>query len=169
MNYIHFPPSIILLLFYLNHNVRYSKRLSHRFSSYSLSSLCDLLVRRFFAEIPAVNIVEEGASAAAPAAEKAVVSTAKAADSSMKMVVEQPKMQSMAPKVAKEQPKKKRSTVRPFLYGCAFAMVAGYFFVYQQIWNSAHQMEQALADIRVDTYERLDRMSERVSELESKI
>ena len=86
------------------------------------------------------------------------------------MVVEQPKkMQSMVPKVAKEQPKKKRSTVRPFLYGCAFAMVAGYFFVYQQIWNSAHQMEQALADIRVDTYERLDRMSERVSELESKI
>ena len=48
-------------------------------------------------------------------------------------------------------------------------MVAGYFFVYQQIWKSAQQMEQALADIRVDTYERLDRMSERVSELESKI
>ena len=126
-------------------------------------------MRRFFAETPVVNIVEEGSSAAAPAAEKAVVSTAKAADSSLKMVVEQPKMQPVAPKVAKEQPKTKRSTVRPFLYGFAFAMVAGYFFVYQQIWKSAQQMEQALADIRVDTYERLDRMSERVSELESKI
>ena len=126
-------------------------------------------MRRLFAETPVVNIVEEGASAAAPAAEKAVASTAKAADSSLKMVVEQPKTQSVAPKVAKEQPKTKRSTVRPFLYGCAFAMVAGYFFVYQQIWKSAQQMEQALADIRVDTYDRLDGMSERVSELESKI
>lgn len=126
-------------------------------------------MRRLFAETPVVNIVEEGSSAVAPAAEKAIVSTAKAADSSLKMVVEQPKTQPVAPKVAKEQPKTKRSTVRPFLYGCAFAMVAGYFFVYQQIWKSAQQMEQALADIRVDTYERLDRMSERVSELESKI
>lgn len=126
-------------------------------------------MRRLFGETPVVNIVEEGSSAVAPAAEKATVSTAKAADSSLKMVVEQPKTQPVAPKVAKEQPKTKRSTVRPFLYGCAFAMVAGYFFVYQQIWKSAQQMEQALADIRVDTYERLDRMSERVSELESKI
>lgn len=126
-------------------------------------------MRRLFAETPVVNIVEEGSSAVAPAAEKATVSTAKAADSSLNMVVEQPKTQPVAPKVAKEQPKTKRSTVRPFLYGCAFAMVAGYFFVYQQIWKSAQQMEQALADIRVDTYERLDRMSERVSELESKI
>ena len=37
------------------------------------------------------------------------------------------------------------------------------------IVESEIHMKQALADIRVDTYERLDRMSERVSELESKI
>ena len=120
--------------------------------------------------MPVVNIVEEGAAAAAaPAAEKAAVSTAKVANSTLKTTAEQVKAQSVPPKVAKELPKKKRSTLRPFLYGCAFAIIAGYFFVYRQIWSSAHQMEQALADISVDTYERLDSVKERVSEVESKL
>ena len=126
-------------------------------------------MRRLFSEVPIVNVVESKAVATAPAAGKAVPASVKAAESSMKTVVEQSQSQIAAAKVAKEAPKKKRSTIRPFLYGCAFALVAGYYFVYQQIWNSAHQMEQALADISVDTYERLDRMSERVSELELKL
>ena len=73
------------------------------------------------------------------------------------------------PKVEKETPKKKKSSFRPFLYGCVFTVIAGYFFVYQQIWKSAHQMEQALADVSVDISDSVENLDHRVKRLEAEI
>lgn len=72
-----------------------------------------------------------------------------------------------APKTEKEEPKKKRSSFRPFLYGCVCTILAGYYYVYRQIWKSAHQMEQAIADISVDVSENVDHLEQRVTRLES--
>ena len=48
-------------------------------------------------------------------------------------------------------------------------MIAGYFFVYQQIWKSANQMEQTLADVSVDVSDSMDRIEQRIERLEKNV
>ena len=64
---------------------------------------------------------------------------------------------------------KKKSSFRPFLYGCTFTAIAGYFFLYKQIWKSANQMEQALADVSVDIAEKQDKLEQRLNRIEVKM
>lgn len=71
------------------------------------------------------------------------------------------------PKEKKEQQKTKKSSFRPFMYGCVITILAGYYYVYRQIWKSAHQMEQSIADLNVDVSEKVDHLNQRVARLES--
>lgn len=64
---------------------------------------------------------------------------------------------------------KKKSSFRPFLYGCTFTAIASYFFLYQQIWKSANQMEQSLADISVDIADKQDNLEQRLNRIEMKM
>lgn len=92
-----------------------------------------------------------------------------AAEPEVVKVTETPKPIEPTPKVEKEIPKKNKSSFKPFLYGCLFTVIAGYFFVYQQIWKSAHQMEQALADVSVDISDNVENLDQRVKKLEAKV
>ena len=117
-----------------------------------------MIAKRFFADAPVVKIVSEQASKTVALAESEAVK-----------VTETVKPVEPTPKVEKETPKKKKSSFRPFLYGCVFTVIAGYFFVYQQIWKSAHQMEQALADVSVDISDNVDNLEQRVKRLEAEV
>ena len=121
-------------------------------------SNCFLLsiARRCFSEGAVVKIVSDEI----PKAVSTVNNTTVRVEEPTKPVKEQPK-------VEKEAPKKKRSSFRPFLYGCAATIIAGYFYLYKQIWKSAHQMEQTIADISVDISETTDHLEQRVARLES--
>lgn len=116
------------------------------------------IAKRFFTDAPVVKIVSEQASKTVALAEPEAVK-----------VTETAKPVEPNPKVEKETPKKKKSSFRPFLYGCVFTVIAGYFFVYQQIWKSAHQMEQALADVSVDISDSVENLDQRVKRLEAEI
>lgn len=101
--------------------------------------------------------------------EQAVKSVAAKAPETVK-VTESVKPAQSEPKVEKEAPKKKKkSSFKPFLYGCLFTVIAGYFFVYQQIWKSANQMEQTLADVSVDVSDSMDRIEQRIERLEKNV
>lgn len=100
--------------------------------------------------------------------EQAIKSVAAKAPETVK-VTESVKPAQSEPKVEKEAPKKKKSSFKPFLYGCLFTVIAGYFFVYQQIWKSANQMEQTLADVSVDVSDSMDRIEQRIERLEKNV
>lgn len=118
----------------------------------------DSIAKRFFADAPIVKIIDE----------QAVKSVAAKAPETVK-VTESVKPAQSEPKVEKEAPKKKKSSFKPFLYGCLFTVIAGYFFVYQQIWKSANQMEQTLADVSVDVSDSMDRIEQRIERLEKNV
>ena len=118
----------------------------------------DSIAKRFFADAPIVKIIDE----------QAVKSVAAKAPETVKMT-ESVKPAQSEPKVEKEAPKKKKSSFKPFLNGCLFTVIAGYFFVYQQIWKSANQMEQTLADVSVDVSDSMDRIEQRIERLEKNV
>ena len=70
-------------------------------------------------------------------------------------------------KVENKQAKTKKGFFRPFMYGCVITILAGYYYVYRQIWKSAHQMEQSIADMNVDISEKVDHLNQRVTRLDS--
>ena len=117
------------------------------------STLC--ITKRLFAESSVVKIVS---------------------DDTVKIITTEPPV---APETKKADEKvndkkntsneKKKSSFRPFLYGCTFTAIAGYFFLYKQIWKSANQMEQALADVSVDIPEKQDKLEQRLNRVEAKM
>lgn len=99
--------------------------------------------------------------------EQAVKSVASKESETIKIVESATVPESKVP-VEKDGPKKEKSSFRSFLYGSVFTVIAGYFFVYQQIWKSARQMEQSLADISVDITEKLDLLDESTTDIENR-
>ena len=129
-----------------------------------------LLVRN--AKVVRTNFIAKRCFSEAAAVENAGNAIAKAAAASQSTVIkieDTPKPVKEAPKVEKEEPKKKKSSFRPFLYGSVFTVLLGYFFVYRQIWSSAHQMEQVIADISVDSSDKIDNLEQRVARLEHRM
>lgn len=114
------------------------------------------LAKRCFSESTVVKIVADEAPKAVSTAQNTTIK-----------VEESAKPAKETPKAEKQEPKKKKSGFRPFLYGCVCTVIVGYFFVYNQIWKSAHQMEQSIADISVDVSENVDHLEQRVARLES--
>ena len=129
-----------------------------------------LLVRNI--KVVHTNSIAKRCFSEATAVENAGNAIAKAAAASQSTIIkieDTPKPVKEAPKVEKEEPKKKKSSFRPFLYGSVFTVLLGYFFVYRQIWNSAHQMEQVIADISVDSSDKIDNLEQRVARLEHRM
>ena len=125
-------------------------------------------MRRLFSETPVVKIVDNEAAQAGTVTKISASSAGKSAEKPLEKMVNAPKVEKEIPKTENVTPKKKRSVVKPFLFGCVVTLISGYFFVYRQIWDSAHQMEQSIADMSVDISESMDKLEQRVSRLESR-
>ena len=117
------------------------------------STLC--IAKRLFAEASIVKIVSDDTV-------KVIATEAPAA-------AETKKTDEKVNNKQNKSSEKKKSSFRPFLYGCTFTAIAGYFFLYKQIWKSANQMEQALADISVDIAEKQDKLEQRLNRVEAKM
>ena len=70
-----------------------------------------------------------------------------------------------------EKPKKnkKKGPFLPFLLGCSVTAIVAYVFLYQQIWKSAHQMEEYLADVTVNNSEQIDILNQEIARISSQL